>query len=252
MYTIILLFIIGLMVGSFLNSVIYRLDDLKSIIREKSHCPKCKTPIRWYDLVPLLSFVVLTGQCRNCKGKISWQYPIVELATAVLFVLLYLQFGLTLYTLFLILASCFLIVVFVYDFHHQLIPDEMIWGAIGLWFIYLIYSFIIHNSPFIILNYIYGGLIAAGVIAFIVLTTRGKGMGFGDIKLALLLGLILGFPNAIVGVVLAFIIGAIVGLGLVIGKIKKMSQTIAFGPFLIIGFYLALFWGDKILNWYLK
>lgn len=255
MYTIILLFIIGLIVGSFLNSVIYRLDDILSIVRTRSHCPKCKTPLRWYDLVPLLSFVTLSAKCRYCKKSISWQYPIVEFGTALLFVLLYLQFGLTSYSIILMLITCLLVVIFVYDLFHQLIPDEIVWSAFGLWLIAYGLSFFIPSLNFYISNWwqpLLGGLISAGIIGIIVWVTRGKGMGIGDIKLALLLGFILGYSTVLPFIFLAFILGSIVGLALVWTKAKKMRDTISFGPFLIAGFYLALFFGPKLIEWYLK
>ena len=251
----IITFVFGLIVGSFLNSIIYRLDDLGTIIRHRSHCPHCKKEIRWYDLVPLLSFVVLEGKCRECGKKISWQYPLVEICTALLFLAIYLNFGLTYYTLFLLIISCFLIVIFVYDWRKMIIPDIAIIPAIGIWIIIWLLSIIpgvTLGLPVDFLNYLLGGLAGAGFIGLIVLLTRGKGMGVGDIKLAFLLGFICGWPLAVIGLFSAFIIGSIIGLILLAAKIKKLKSAIPFGPFLIVGFYIALFWGEKIIGWYIK
>lgn len=237
----------GLIIGSFLNVLICRLPDIKSIIITRSHCPKCKKQIVWYDLIPLLSFLILSGRCRQCQKKISWQYPLVELTTGLLFLIIYLKFQLTIFAFFLIILSCILMVIFVYDWFHQIILDEMVIAGLIFTIIYYVFSYKWYDWQSIII----GGLAGLIFIGAIVLATRGRGMGIGDIKLIGLLGLVVGFPQVIVILMAGFIIGAIYGLGLIAARKKTMKDAIAFGPFLIIGFYISIFWGDKILNWYL-
>ena len=238
----------GLIVGSFLNVLICRLPDLKSIFFTRSYCPKCKHQLGWIDLIPVGSFVLLSGKCRYCKEKISWQYPLVELGTAILFVLIYLKFGSSLTTYYLLFTTCFLIVIFVYDQIHQLIPDEMVIGALVLALIYYLFNYKLYSFNSILI----GTMIPVLLIGLIVLFTKGKGMGIGDIKLAALLGLILGYPRILVCLFMAFVVGSFYGIFLLsIGR-KKMKDAVAFGPFLIIGFYISLFYGQEIMNWYLK
>ncbi len=253
MFNEIVIFIIGLICGSFLNSVIYRMRELSSIFSERSHCPHCKEEIKWYDLVPLFSFVALGGKCRKCSRKISWQYPVVELGTAFLFLVLYLNFGLTTYSIGIMAVSLFLVVVFVYDLYHEIIPDLMIIPSIVIWAMMwlgmIVFKYSLGAS---FVDLLYGALVGGGFIGFLVLVTKGKGMGVGDIKLVFLLGFILGWPNILVGLICAFILGAIVGTLLVISSVKKMKSSIPFGPFLIAGFYFALFYGSRVIDWYLK
>lgn len=249
----VVIFFIGLICGSFLNSVIYRMRELSSIFSERSHCPHCKEEIKWYDLLPLFSFVALSGKCRSCRKKISWQYPFVELGTALLFLALYLNFGLTTYSIAIMFISLFLVVIFVYDLYNEIIPDLMIMPALFAWIIVWLGMLIFHYSLGAdFTNMIIGGLISGGFIGFLVLITKGKGMGIGDIKLALLLGFILGWQYAIVALSCAFILGAFIGICLIVAKAKKIKSSVPFGPFLISGFYFALFYGEKIINWYLR
>jgi leader peptidase (prepilin peptidase)/N-methyltransferase len=245
-YAYLLTIVSGLIIGSFLNSVIYRLDDLKTIIHERSHCPKCNKKLGLFDLIPLFSFIILHGQCRYCKEKISWQYPLVELFTALIFTLLFFTYGNVIYTYLLVVLSCFLIIIFVYDGINQLIPDEGFWPALIL----AIVSIFFANST----NYtnnVYGALIGIGIILLIYFITKGRGIGLGDVKLVAIFGLVLGWSLTILNIFLAFVLGAIYGLFLLYNKKKGWKDAVAFGPFLIIGFYISLFWGEIILRWYL-
>ncbi|MDO8663699.1 MAG: prepilin peptidase [Candidatus Wildermuthbacteria bacterium] len=262
------IFFFGLAVGSFLNCVIYRLEEGKSFLKGRSYCPHCKHNLSWQDLVPVLSFLILRGKCRYCRGKISVQYPLVEIATGLLFVSafwispqplsrgwatqpigngLWSDFGLW------ILISSFLIIIFVYDLKHYIIPDRVIYPAIlvsGIWYP-VSGIFFDSYTEYDILNTIYSAVGAALFFLIIVLVSRGKWMGVGDIKLAFLMGLILGWPNILVALFLAFSIGAIVGISLIILKKKGLKSEVPFGPFLVAGTFLALFWGGDIVSWYL-
>lgn len=240
-----IIFLFGLSVGSFLNCVIYRL----ALPKGRSYCPHCKHALGWQDLIPVLSFIILKGKCRYCQQKISWQYPLVELFTGALFVLIsyILGLGFDLTFGFWILISCFLIIIFVYDLKHFIIPDKVIYPAIAVTFLYNL----ILNSKFSILNSLIAALGAAIFFLIIVLISQGKWMGLGDVKLAFLMGLFLSFPNVLVALFLAFLIGAIIGVGLILAKRKTLKSEVPFGPFLVIGTFIALFWGERITQWYL-
>jgi len=245
----------GLIVGSFLNCVIYRLEEGKSFLKGRSFCPDCKHTLSWRDLIPLLSFLILKGKCRYCQKKISWQYPSVELSTGILFLLIFnYTFPNLLATGYWLLVASFLIIIFVYDLKHYVIPDKVIYPAImvsGIWY-FVSGIFLNLYTKYEILNTIYSAFGAAAFFLAIVLISRGKWMGVGDIKLAFLMGLILGFPNILAALFLAFLIGAIIGVGLVVSQKKTLKSEVPFGPFLVTGTFIALFWGENIINWYLN
>ena len=243
----ILIFLTGLTVGSFLNCVIYRLRTSESFLKGRSYCPHCKHILSWQDLIPVLSFLILKGKCRYCHQKISWQYPIVEIATGILFVSIF-NFRSLLTTIYLLLTTCFLIVIFVYDLRHYIIPDKVIYPAIGMVFLYRLFE--IEN--FLLLNVILSALLAFIFFLAIFLLSRGRWLGFGDVKLAAFMGLFLGFPNILVALFFAYLIGAIIGIGLVFARKKTLKSEVPFGPFLVIGTFIALFWGEKIIDCYLK
>jgi len=220
--------------------------------------------------------MILKGKCRYCKKPISWQYPLVELTTAILFVLIFwildsnppatlpflrapfgfdLAFGFWNLIFYLVIA-CFLIIIFVYDLKHYIIPDKIIYPAIAAT---LIFNFLPHQifgggfNQFSIFKFsILSALGAAGFFLAIVLISHGKWLGLGDVKLAFFMGLFLGFPNILFALFLAFSIGAIIGIGLIISGKKTLKSEVPFGPFLVTGTFLAMFWGERIINWYLS
>ncbi len=246
----IFVFFFGLTVGSFLNSIIYRLQIGESFLISRSYCPHCKHQLSWRDLIPLLSFLILRGKCRYCQKPISWQYLLVELTTAILF----LSFFIFHFSFFIFIIACFLIIIFVYDLKYYLIPDKIIYPAVATALLYnILYSyFVLHTSYPFILNTIYAAFGAAAFFLIIVLISRGKWMGTGDIKLAFFIGLFLGWPNILVALFLAFFIGAIIGLGLIASHKKSLRSEVPFGPFLAVSTLIALFWGQNIINWYLN
>jgi len=248
----IIIAIFGLAIGSLLNVIILRFDDLKTIFTVRSHCPKCKKQLAWYELIPFFSYVALWGKCRTCKKDISIQYPLVEVGTAIIFGLLFWKFGLSLEFFFLAAISAILIVIFTYDILYQQIADILIWISLGIWLIWLLIDyFFIHHSTLILLNSLYGGLVLAGLLAILVKVSKGKWMGAGDISLGFLLGAMVSYPQVIVATFSTFVLGAIVGLGLIALKKKKMKDAVPFAPFLIAGMWIGLFLGDRIINWYL-
>jgi len=262
-----LIFIIGLFIGSFLNVLVDRLPQEESIVKGRSHCEKCKKELAWYDMIPLFSFVFLGGKCRYCHVRLSPYYPIIELTTgllfvvAIFFVLNNFQFfplhqgfaGQAIFSFqflvtpfyYLFIASS-LIVVFFADIKYGIIPDKIILPAIIISFLYLMF-----NMKHLILPHLFCALVTALFFFFLsLIKIRGhQAMGIGDVKFAFLMGLILGFPSIIVGLYVAFLTGAIVGCILIIWKRKKMfGATIPFGPFLVLGTFSAIFWGEIILQ----
>jgi len=247
------MFLLGLCIGSFLNCVIYRLEEKKSL-KGRSFCPHCKHALCWKDLFPVLSYMLLGGKCRYCKKNISWQYPAVELATGILFLLIYnLQMSLPEFTLteffnllYLSYITSVLIIIFVYDFKHYLIPDKVLFPAIG---ISIFYQFFFSEH---FLNHIGASIIASGFFIVIFFISKGTWMGFGDVKLAILMGLLLGVKNVLVALFLAFFFGAIISVILMVLKKKGIKSEIPFGPFLITGTFFALFYGQQIAELYVS
>ncbi len=264
----IFVFFFGLTVGSFLNCVIYRLEEGKSFLKGRSFCPHCKHQLSWQDLIPVLSFLILKGKCRYCKKPISWQYPIVEIATGLLFLLIFnFQFSISNYLnlIYYLIISTLLIVIFVYDFKHYVIPDKIIYLAIGLALIYQLFGILnfghwdlfrnwkleIGNlQP--LLNPLTSAILASAFFLLIVLISHGRWMGMGDIKLAFLMGLFLSSSKILVALFLAFLVGAIIGVGLILSGKKTLKSEVPFGPFLVTGTFIALFWGENIIKWYLN
>jgi len=233
----IIIFLLGLAVGSFLNCFIYRLEENKSFLQGRSFCPFCRHKLSWPDLIPVLSFLFLKGKCRYCHKKISWQYPLVEIFTGLIFFLIF-NFQLPIFNF---IIAPFLIIIFVYDLKHFLIPDKIIYPAI---IITALFNFQIIN--------LLSALAAAGFFLAIVLVSGGRWMGVGDVKLGFLMGLLLGFPNILVSLFLAFMMGAIIGIGLILFGKKTMRSEVPFGPFLVGGTFITLFWGQQLINWYLS
>jgi len=258
-----IIFIFGLAVGSFLNVVIFRLENGEKIINDRSKCLRCKHILAWYDLIPVLSFVFLKGKCRYCNKKISWQYPLVEIGTGILFVMALnfqfsisnqfsifnFQFLLSVFYLLFIISS--LIVVFVYDLKHYIIPDKIIYLAIIVAMGFSLFNNLIAGNNFQFLDFFFSAVLAGTFFLSIIAITKGKGMGGGDVKLAFLMGLILDWPVIIFSVFLAFISGSVVGIYMILAGKKKMKSMIPFGPFLVFGTFVGLFWGREIVKWYM-
>lgn len=243
---VILVFILGLIIGSFLNCLIYRLHFGGNILTERSHCPRCKRVLGFWDLLPVLSFVFLKGRCRYCRQPIDWQYPLVELATAISFTLVYSTNYKLLNTSYELLITSFLLVIFVYDLRYYLILDKvtapvMVIAVLGNIFLLKIAW----------LDLLIGAVIGGGVFFLQYVLSRGRWVGGGDIRLGILLGLILGWQKTLLALFLAYLFGAIIGIILIIGKKKTLSSQIPFGTFLALTTWLSLLWGEKLINWYL-
>ncbi len=246
------IFLFGLMVGSFLNCVIYRLETGGNFLKGKSFCPQCKHLLAWPDLIPVFSFLILGGKCRYCHQKISWQYPLVEFATALIFLLIFLTSNLNNYTyVYLLVMSCFLIIVFVYDLKYYLIPDKIIYPAIAITILYQLFR--IWNFglwDLVGIWHLAFGILPSFFFLGIILLSRGQWMGFGDFKLAILMGLFLGWPKILISLYFSFLIGGIIGIILVLLKKKTLKSEIPFGPFLVSGTFFAIFFGERLLTFF--
>ncbi len=243
--------IFGLIIGSFLNAVIYRLKSGDSIVKSRSKCTHCQKQLKAKDLVPLFSWLALKGKCRFCNDKISWQYPVVEFITALLFIVGYLVLVTDFSTLvilnyiFYLIAISFLIVIFVFDHLHQLILDKV---TIPLMVIAIIFIFVLRLDW---IEHILAGIAGGAWFGWQYILSKGKWIGGGDIRLGIIMGLLLGFPGVIVALFLAYILGAIVGVYLLATKKRDRGSQIAFGTFLSLSTAVTWLCGDLLLNWYL-
>ncbi len=242
--------IFGALVGSFLNVCILRLPKEESIVWPGSHCPQCKKPIKFYDNIPLMSYFLLRGKCRYCKGSISLQYPLVEGITALSSLFLVMKFGpsLSFFIYFIFVAA--LIVITVIDLYHQIIPDLISLPGIAVG---LLLSLI---NPYITFFNSLIGILLGGGSLFLVATLyqwffKREGMGGGDVKLLAMIGAFLGWKAVILTILLSSLVGSIIGVTIMFLKGKDFKYAIPFGPFLSLGAAISLFYGYDIINWYL-
>jgi len=247
---IILIFIYGLLIGSFLNVVIYRIPREENIAWPGSHCPGCGHGLKWYDNIPLLSYLLLRGRCRYCKEEISLQYPLVEALNGIIYVLLYIFFyQVKLDFAFLALISSTLLAILVIDLKEQLIPDILVLIVLISSIIHKALLHFLEGIPFPLTDSLLGLIIAGGLFLLIVFVSRG-GMGGGDVTLIGALGFVLGVRGILMVIFLSFVLGSVISIFLLTTRIKSRKDPIPFGPFIVISFYITLFFGDNILNWY--
>ncbi len=240
--------VIGAVVGSFLNVCIYRIPAGKSVVLPSSHCPACKYPIRFYDNIPILSYLILWGRCRRCKAKISIQYPIVELLAALAALIFFLRYGISWTCLFYFLFTAALIAITFIDLEHQIIPDVI--TLPGIPFFALAAIFLLKLPP---LESVLGIVIGGGVLYLVgfgyELIKKREGMGGGDIKLFAMIGGFLGWKSLIFILLVSSFLGAIIGISVIIYKKGDMRYAIPFGPFLSIAAIAYLFWGDSFMRY---
>jgi leader peptidase (prepilin peptidase)/N-methyltransferase len=255
-------FIFGLLLGSFFNVLIYRLPKNESIIWPGSHCPNCNHIIKFYENIPVLSYIFLRGKCSGCKSKIPLQYPIVEFTTACLnlvlwyfiaapYLLEYHNIWDNIFIILQILSVLILIPVSVIDFKHYIIPDSISLGGLV---IAIIFSFF--PGTITPLEMLFGILAGGGTLFLMGLfgqyvLRKEESMGGGDIKLLAFLGAVWGWEIAFMTILLGACFGSIMGLILIGIKIIDKNKHIPFGPYLSIGFFISIFWGKAIINWYL-
>lgn len=240
-----IIFVSGTVFGSFFNVVIHRLPRGESLVLPGSHCPHCGRAIRWWDNIPLVSFLLLGGRCRYCRRPISWRYPAVELVTGLLLTAAWLRFGPSgewLAWLTASLLTLLLVPIFFIDLEHRLVPNVITYPGI-------VAGLLLAAAGGRLVN---AAIVAAGaglVFLAIALLSRG-GMGGGDVKLAAMLGAFLGWPDAAVGILLAFIGGAAVGVALIVAGLRTRKDAIPFGPALATGALIALYAADPLIRWY--
>ncbi len=253
-FLVVLLFILGLLVGSFLNALLYRLHSGESVMKGRSKCPKCSNQLKTKDLIPLISFFVLKGKCRDCGTKISWQYPIVEFTTGILFALAawnFLPESFTAaqlgYFIFVLFSVSILIVIFVYDLKHYLILDKVVFPSIVVAFLFALFL-----PQISIFGALLGSVVIGGFFLVLVLLSKEKWMGWGDVKLGFLLGLLIPWPMSLVLLFIAFVGGSLISLLLMGLKIKGLKDAVPFGTFLTAATVVTFFFGQSIIDWYLR
>jgi leader peptidase (prepilin peptidase)/N-methyltransferase len=242
-------FVLGLMIGSFLNVCIYRIPEGLSIVTPPSSCPSCKERIKWYDNIPVVSFIILKGRCRRCGEKISWLYPTIELMSGALAALLIYKFGLTVEFAILYIFSASLIVIAFIDLKHQIIPNGISIPGIVIGFAY---SFFNPHLPWkdSLIGILFGGGVLALIALIYYLLTKTDGMGIGDVKLLAMIGAFLGVGGVIFTLVVGSIAGSIAGLIIMIFYEGDSKTPIPFGFFLSLGAMGYLFFGGLLFDVY--
>jgi leader peptidase (prepilin peptidase)/N-methyltransferase len=252
----ILISIIGAFIGSFLGVLIYRLPKNESVVKGRSYCQSCFRHLGPLDLIPVISFLFSRGKCRYCGAKLSLFYPLIEALTAFIFLfnfLFLINKTADLTTLFFatlvyyLILSCGLIVVFFTDVRDGIIPDKVLAVMFAS---SLIFQIVFFRDD--ILNHIISLFVSLGIFAFLFLITKGRGMGLGDVKLAAVLGFVLGFPAFVVALYVAFLTGAACSIILILWRKKRVrGDTIAFGPFMVIGIFLAMYFASDLVSKFL-
>lgn len=245
-----LVLIFGLVWGSFLSVVINRIDNLGSVLVSRSHCPKCKKKLGVIDLFPLLSFIFLRGKCRHCKAKISLEYPLIELLSCFLVLAIYLKFSISFFSVMLFLSVSALLVASFLDARHMEVDLWLFIAGTIFGLIWFFSRFGLNSGALVSL--VSGILVAIILPLAFYLVSRETWMGLGDILFALWTACILGFPGALAAIFIAFLSGAIFGIILLIIKGKISGIKVPFGPFIAFGAIVALFYGQQIVDFYLK
>jgi leader peptidase (prepilin peptidase)/N-methyltransferase len=247
----VIVFVFGAVIGSFLNVCIYRIARSKSIVKPNSFCPSCEKPIEFYDNIPIISYILLGGKCRQCSAKISKRYPFVELITAVIFLMIYRRWNLS-YEMFIqmFFVSLLIVIAFI-DYDFQIIPDILSIGGLVLG---LLIAFV--RPGFRFMDALYGVLLGGGVLFVIAygyqLIMKREGMGGGDIKLLAMIGAFTGLKGVLFSLIGGSIIGSLVGIPLMLIKKENTKYAIPFGPFLSLGALIFLFSGDKFIYGFLN
>lgn len=239
----IVVFIYGLLIGSFLNVLIYRIPKKENIAVVRSHCMKCNYQLKWYDLVPLFSWLFLRGKCRKCGEKISIQYPIIEATNGILYLLVFYKFGLSIESLLYCLLFSALLALSVIDFRTYEIPVGFNYFILILGLVRLVTDYVNWS------NYVIGFLAVSTFLFIIIIVSKGRAMGGGDMKLMATCGLLIGWKL----IVLAFLLGCILGsvIHIIRMRVSGEDHVLAMGPYLSMGVALAVLFGNQWINWYL-
>jgi len=243
----IFVFLFGLCIGSFLNVFILRYNTGQSIISGSSRCFSCGKRLKWYELIPVLSFLFQKGRCRRCKSKISWQYPIIEILTGIIFLLIFLfNYGqIPIFKIFYFwIIFSLLIIISIYDLRHQIIPDNLVYAFDILAFLNLFWGYKLEIGNWNFLSGLLTGAIFFIFFGLMWLISNGQWMGLGDAKLSLGIGWLLGIKEGIVALLLSFWIGGLVGIFLLffLKKRYNLKSSVPFGPFLALGTIISFLW----------
>ena len=239
----IMIFLIGISIGSFLNVCIYRIPKKEDIVFERSHCMSCGNVLKWYELIPLFSFLVQGGKCRNCKTKLSVQYPLIELLNGLIYVWIFMAKGFQPESILFCICASVLIVISVIDWRTYEIPFgcNIVIGILG------IVRVILDLAHWY--NYVIGFFTVSGLFLIIYWITKGRGIGGGDIKLMAAAGLLLGWQNILLALMIGSIAGSVIHLTLM--KVQGKDRVLAFGPYLAFGIFISMLYGNDIITWYL-
>lgn len=239
----IMIFLIGISIGSFLNVCIYRIPKKEDIVFERSHCMSCGNVLKWYELIPLFSFLVQGGKCRNCKTKLSVQYPLIELLNGLIYVWIFMAKGFQPESILFCICASVLIVISVIDWRTYEIPFgcNIVIGILG------IVRVILDLAHWY--DYVIGFFAVSGLLLIIYWITKGRGIGGGDIKLMAAAGLLLGWQNILLTLMIGSITGSVIHLTLM--KVQGKDRVLAFGPYLAFGIFTAMLYGNEIITWYL-
>ena len=241
-----LFFILGIIFGSFFNVVGLRMPQNISFVHGHSSCPSCKKQLQWYELIPILSYVIQRGKCTRCHYSLSPIYPFIEFATGCLFTYSYVHIGLTPSLLPTLLFISFLMIVVVTDITYMIIPNKLLLFFLPLFvFIQIIYPL----EPFY--DAVLGAVVGFLLIALIIIISRG-GMGAGDMKLFGVIGIMLGLQHVLLSFFIAVCVGGLIGAYLLIGKKKERKSQVPFGPFLVLGTMISYFYGDALIKFYVS
>lgn len=239
----IVIFLYGIVIGSFLNVCIYRIPKQENIVNVRSHCMQCGRKLGWYELIPVFSYLFLGGKCKGCKQKISVQYPIVEGANGILYVFIFVINGINVDSLLYCLLISALLVLSIIDFRTFEIPVGINWFIFALGVI----RTAIHFAD--VKNHVLGFFAVSALLYLIIIATKGQGIGGGDMKLMAVCGLFLGWKE----IILAFLLGCIIGsiVHIVRMRVTKCDHVLALGPYLSIGVFITMLWGSEWIAWYL-
>lgn len=236
-------FLLGIVIGSFLNVCIYRIPKKENIATERSHCMSCGTQLKWYDLVPLFSWIFLGGKCRYCKAKISVQYPLVEFANGIGYVWIFVVNGFNFESILYCLCVSALLTLSVIDLRTFEIPVAFNIFILVLGVVRAIYDYE-H-----IVTYLIGMVAVSGFLLLCFVITGGRGIGGGDIKLMAAAGLLLGWQHIIAALFIGCVLGSIIHITLMI--VSHKDRMLAFGPYLSLGIFIAMLYGKELIDWYI-
>ncbi len=236
-------FIFGITIGSFLNVCIFRIPDKNDIVSERSHCLSCGNVLKWYELIPVVSFVLQRGKCRHCGVRISWQYPLIELANGVFYVWIVVLHGFAIPSLLYCLCASALLIISIIDWRTYEIPPgcNLFIGILGIFRILI--------DPARWLEYVLGFFVVSGLFLLIHWITKGRGIGGGDIKLMAAAGLLLGWQGALLAMVIGAVAGSVIHIALM--KLCRKDRVLAFGPYLSLGIMISMLYGTLIIDWYI-